>query len=216
MNIKILINKTFRIILLITLCTFLIVWCVYFLYGISDPVEKTLSITVGFFSSFSTLGAAYIAANLFNDWKSHQRYLNKKDFSKSLKTLIYRVDKAIYNYRDKLADIRIIDKTEISLEELVVFMNSHDELIDTISNLDALMNEANIYFRNDINLFTDMQRYLEELKQATDNIHPLISHNKNMQAKYLEETIRLEKLGLNLIKHYKENILNIIHNDLII
>lgn len=69
MDTKKLIENTFGAVLALTITTFVVVFIAYGCSGVGDRLKETLTITIGFFGGFATLAAAYIAANLFNDWR---------------------------------------------------------------------------------------------------------------------------------------------------
>lgn len=73
-NTEELIKNTFGVILALTVIVFVAVLILYGCSGISEPLKETMTITIGFFGGFATLGAAYIAANLFNDWRVEKNY----------------------------------------------------------------------------------------------------------------------------------------------
>lgn len=79
-NTKELIENTFGAVTALTIIAFVVVFIAYGSSEVDDQLEKTLTITIGFFGGFATLGAAFIAANLFNDWKEQQKHQNSIQF----------------------------------------------------------------------------------------------------------------------------------------
>lgn len=194
MNIKILINKTFKIILLITLCTFLIVWCVYFLYGISDPVEKTLSITVGFFGGFATLGAAYIAANLFNDWKDQHNTSIISEHAKKAFNLIHNERNIIYEIGLYLKDIEYIDQYNI--------FSYRNELKEKFKKLGFIYNTN----REDLNEFVKLTENSEFYSKYLNYGNFLNTFKENINIERIDKNTNTLKNTEEFIK--KANFLN--------
>lgn len=74
MNTQKLFKRTFGVVIGLTIIFFIIVCIAYGYAGVVDQLKESLTITIGFFGGFTTLGAAYIAANLFNDWRDEKKY----------------------------------------------------------------------------------------------------------------------------------------------
>ncbi len=83
---KIKINKLVSTIILgTTFSTTLLFGLVFYMYfdpklGYTSALKDSLSITAGFFGGITTLVAAYIASQLFNDWKDQQNHQNTVQF----------------------------------------------------------------------------------------------------------------------------------------
>lgn len=180
MNIKILINKTFRIILLITLCTFLIVWCVYLLNNVSEPIEKTLSTTVGFFGGFATLGAAYIATGVFNSWKDqHNKNLESAILLEYLKTIdMIREVILPYYYGLKVYSIKELNNRNLFNEEklieydslviLEIFFYYQEKYIDLQLHKWSSSNKYSIL--KDKNYIINLNNIIDYIRQSFEEI----------------------------------------------
>lgn len=66
--------------LILIILLFSIFGILYFFWGNVKAVQDSLSTTGSIFSAIATLGAAAIAAYLFNDWKVQQKHLNSIQF----------------------------------------------------------------------------------------------------------------------------------------
>lgn len=89
-NTKELIENTFRSVAVLTIIVFVLVFIVYGCLGVHEQLKEALTVTVGCFGGFATLGAAFIAANLFNNWQDVQDGSNRSEHAKStLRNLIH-------------------------------------------------------------------------------------------------------------------------------
>lgn len=68
-EVKNIIKNTFSIVSALTIIFFVIVFIWFGCSGIEGQLKETFTLTIGFFTGLATLGAAYVAANLFNDWR---------------------------------------------------------------------------------------------------------------------------------------------------
>lgn len=82
---------------------FFFVTFILFLHNdVKDALKEAWSVSVSFLSVLSTLGAAIIAANLFNDWK-HQHNKNKAKYC-----LTVRTHNVIINHQDEMARSKVL------------------------------------------------------------------------------------------------------------
>lgn len=63
----------------------------YFYWGDVTAVKDSLSTIAGFFGGFATLGAAVIAAYLFNDWKDEQLGVTRSQISKEVLEILVKL-----------------------------------------------------------------------------------------------------------------------------
>ncbi|MFW1841950.1 hypothetical protein ACG9YY_03130 [Acinetobacter pittii] len=75
---------------------------IFFLYShnnINDPLKESFSLTISLFSALATLGAAIIAARLFQNWKTQH------SFTEQIKILSEMLD-TVNEVQDRLGDAR--------------------------------------------------------------------------------------------------------------
>ncbi|WP_336040642.1 hypothetical protein [Acinetobacter calcoaceticus] len=66
----------------------IIIFIIFSIEGVQQPFKETLSISVSFLSAVATLGAAIIAARLFQTWKTQHSYVEQiKILSQMLETI---------------------------------------------------------------------------------------------------------------------------------
>lgn len=80
MNKKVLATNIMFIGIIVLLLIFSIFAILYFYWGDLKAIQDSLSTTGSIFGAISTLGAAAVAAYLFNDWKEQQRHQNLLHF----------------------------------------------------------------------------------------------------------------------------------------
>ncbi|RZG64531.1 MULTISPECIES: hypothetical protein [Acinetobacter] len=95
MGAKKLIENTFGTVLALTIVTFVVVFIAYGCSGVEDQLKETLTITIGFFGGFATLGAAFIAAYLFNDWRDQSIAELKSQRCLKINNDLFEVDKLV-------------------------------------------------------------------------------------------------------------------------
>lgn len=100
---KELIKNTFSVVLALTIITFVVVFIAYGCSGVSDRLKETLTITTGFFGGLATLGAAYIAAKLFNKWTDEQLGITKSQISKEVLDILVKLTSDAETYYFKAA-----------------------------------------------------------------------------------------------------------------
>ncbi|ENV46064.1 hypothetical protein P255_01410 [Acinetobacter brisouii CIP 110357] len=76
------IKSTFGVILALTIIFFIVVFIWYGCSNTKDQLKETLTLTIGFFGGLATLGAAYIAAAMYNDWRNQHNAQIKYNYLK--------------------------------------------------------------------------------------------------------------------------------------
>lgn len=194
MNTKELIKNTFGAVLALTIIIFVIVFIAYGCSGINDHLKETLTITIGFFGGFATLGAAYIAANLFNDWGvQHNKSIEIK--------FIFKIIDHVELFDTKISKIFFVDYKNIDAA-----LNHDDFILKCIS------------MEFDVRVIKDQyQNYCNFLKLPMPNDHEgefnkLIKSIKKVRLEDNQEIRkRLIKIHvfqdlIDFIKYYNENI----------
>ena len=164
MNTKELIRSTFGTVAVLTIAISVIVFIAYGYTDVEGQLKETLTITIGVFGGSATLGAAFIAANLFNDWKEqHNKQVENQliltivnNFNKldNLMTVPWfelfdlhklnqqEVDRYFNQFRNNIGNIKLafLDTT-ISIERLAIFSGNLENVIGKVKkyNLDFLI-----------------------------------------------------------------------------
>ncbi|RDF51892.1 hypothetical protein DWA18_17095, partial [Acinetobacter baumannii] len=76
-KIKAILIDTFGWIASICIMFFFFTLWLYSYNGIESPLKEAWSLTISVLSALATLGAAIIAAKLFNDWREQEQYNQK-------------------------------------------------------------------------------------------------------------------------------------------
>lgn len=64
-------------IILISMCFFLVVFVIFIEDKVQQPFKETLTLTLSFLSALATIGAAIIAARIFQTWKTQHSYVEQ-------------------------------------------------------------------------------------------------------------------------------------------
>ncbi|MDC4923606.1 hypothetical protein OHV99_18185, partial [Acinetobacter baumannii] len=62
-------------IILLSACFFLVVLGIFIKDKVQQPFKETLTLTLSFLSALATIGAAIIAARIFQTWKTQHSYI---------------------------------------------------------------------------------------------------------------------------------------------
>lgn len=199
MNIKELIKNTFGVILALTIMVFVIV---YSCFGTGEKLKETLTITIGFFGGFATLGAAYIAACLFNGWTITQKYSNALKASESINETFQIFIQEYDNYIDILWRSRT-NPDEYIIETIKYFNNlvrQKNILIDSIFVCKLSFNEID---------FEKIEIQIRKIDNALKNTHPAkiaSEYNGYIDSIYVEENHNFTVLRYNLQNIYLKDI----------
>ncbi|MFI8035745.1 hypothetical protein ACH8I4_17985, partial [Acinetobacter sp. ABJ_C3_5] len=86
--------------IILVVFAFIIMAILYFYWGNINAVKDSLSTASGFFGGITTLGAAIVAAYLFNDWREEKDFDYKSNKIESLlfdlDTLIVKINQFSY------------------------------------------------------------------------------------------------------------------------
>ncbi|QAB41127.1 hypothetical protein EHF38_12595 [Acinetobacter baumannii] len=138
-------------IIIITMCFFLVVFVIFIEDKVQQPFKETLTLTLSFLSALATIGAAIIAAMLFQTWKNQHSYIEQ---SKLLVEMMETVSNLVF----ALSDVRQNDNLEsIFLGQIppMPMEEAFDEQIKRAALLDHLVAKLNtlenqIYLLNNI------------------------------------------------------------------
>ncbi|EMD1508305.1 TPA: hypothetical protein ACHTP6_002763, partial [Acinetobacter baumannii] len=85
-KIKVLLIDTIGWITSICIIFFFFTLWLYSYNQIDNPLKEAWSLMVSILSALATIGAAIIAASLFNDWRDSQTGLNRSELARNTQT----------------------------------------------------------------------------------------------------------------------------------
>lgn len=197
--------------LIITICgtvtclavIFFFVTFVLFLHNdVEYALKEALSISVSFSSVLATLGAAIIAASLFNDWTTTQFYTNALRASENLNETFMTF---IQNY-EKYIEILWLSrsKPEPYIVETIEYFNN---FIKQKKNFDDAIWVSKLSFK-EIN-FEELEIQLGKIESALKNAHPYnptFQYSGYVDSIYLEENHNFNVLKRNLEDTYTNQV----------
>nr|EKW7309797.1 hypothetical protein [Acinetobacter baumannii]EMB4108976.1 hypothetical protein [Acinetobacter baumannii] len=89
--IKVLLIDTIGWITSICIIFFFFTLWLYSYNQIDNPLKEAWSLMVSILSALATIGAAIIAASLFNDWRDSQTGLNRSELARNTQTSLYKL-----------------------------------------------------------------------------------------------------------------------------
>ena len=206
------VKNTFAIVLALNIIFFVVVFIWYGCSNIEDQLKETFTLTIGFFGGLATLGAAYIAANLFNDWRVQQRYIDKKQYSLDLKNSFNAYSESLAAYCSDLLSLRL----QINQETITANSNSYKLLLINYNNLYFLLDESQLFFENELESLKTMKEKTKEIEKAINTILPLNLKTtiNQLDEPYFEELRNLTNLHSETSKHYQDKVLPQIHGEI--
>lgn len=182
MNTKELIKNTFGAVLALTIIIFVVVLIAYGCSGIASPLKEALIITIGFFGGFATLGAAFIAAYLFNDWRDQHNKQVKNQFSLSAFNQFEIFKKSIFDMQ------RAIIKLSCYVDMVKSNPNINQDTIpadynaETISLVERKTNEIDLEFHELIQKIKDMSIVINDREENKIKIQKYFELLKDVHA----------------------------------
>ncbi|WP_407581132.1 hypothetical protein [Acinetobacter pittii] len=199
---NLLINTVVSIIFISIIFFFFTYW-LYSYNNIATPFKEAWSLTISMLSALATIGAAVIAASLFNDWKEQQRhqnllhfglevYTNFKPFDDLFKKTVEEL--LVYNLllnkaceeKDQdeinkiIEDSNLISQNEKELE--YYFSNFHDSFINYCI-ITKQEDKINTELKNIASVFHEFNEklmfiaYINDINERHDVIKFLIGNN---------------------------------------
>ncbi|WP_180035610.1 MULTISPECIES: hypothetical protein [unclassified Acinetobacter] len=89
--------------------------------GFSEVLDKSFSVSIGFFGGAATLTAAYIATLLFNDWRDPANHTTTKEQVLEAVGVLSQVKFKLNTMQDNLHTLNKINEFLIFNEELLVY-----------------------------------------------------------------------------------------------
>ncbi|MDH2587144.1 hypothetical protein [Acinetobacter baumannii] len=136
-------------IFLLSVCFFLVVLSIFITDEVQQPFKETLTLTLSFLSALATIGAAIIAARIFQTWKAQHSYIEQTkllvEMVETVHNLLFAIGDARQN--DNLKDIFLGYNSKIPMNEAFTQQINRAKLLDNfVSKLNTLENQ--IYLLN--------------------------------------------------------------------
>lgn len=166
-------------IFLISVCFFLIVLSIFIKDGVQQPFKETLTLTLSFLSALATIGAAIIAARIFQTWKTQHSYIEQCKLLGQMVQTVSALLSAIGDARqnDNLKAIFLGLNCNVPMKEAFIGQIKQTELLDNfISELNSLENQ--IYLLNNTKGANRVFSKDEQGNTSLDNIILVISRIK--------------------------------------
>lgn len=170
-KIKVILIDTFGWITSICIIFFFFTLWLYSYNDIESPLKEAWSLTISLLSALATLGAAIIAAKLFNDWREQEEYnqrstqinkviMNTEDFEK----IINNIKLPLARYNGK-----IMEKLEFFNFLLESYSKIEDQSSNIFNNLNHLSEIGNKGFSSEV-LFISFQEEYQNLSNKLEVI----------------------------------------------
>lgn len=192
-DIKSLLIRVFGTISYLAVIFFFVTLILFFHNDIKDALKEAWSVSTSFLSVLATLGAAVIAANLFNDWriledhKTKNNQINKTinafiDLKTSLKlksTLLLNASKFCttpeINFDDKVKLLYDIHEIQQEISYALLNMKIHVQVYSNISNNLKLCNEyEKILDDEEAETVKKFQALVESIKKSSPSQEVLV------------------------------------------
>ena len=145
---------------IITVCAlfFSLVWMLFKIEGVNTPFKESLAVTISLFAALATIGAAYIASKLFNDWREAENHKRGLELGDQLVRELTAIHKLYTQLASQKPNSLIADRKKLAHEindrfhELITFTSFAltKELIknNNIKALFELLMEVRVMHRN--------------------------------------------------------------------
>jgi len=145
------INNALAVILALTIIFFVVVFIWLGCAGTKDLPKETLTITISFFGGIATLGAAYIAASLYEDWRKPHDLNIETDYKKEILKIIRKITPLEFQYNKLISSHFLYSKhperiipIDIRPEDLSSFIDLINELLGLLDELFFISRDKNI------------------------------------------------------------------------
>ncbi|WP_337081500.1 hypothetical protein [Acinetobacter pittii] len=206
-------------IIIISMGFFLAVFVIFSEDKVQQPFKETLTLTLSFLSALATIGAAIIAARIFQTWKTQHSYVEQLKILSQMLEIVSEIQKSLEDARTNklLVEIILGLQTKPNLETL--FFEQAEKVNITQNHLHTLFRlENQIYLLNndkrDKPVFNDIAgedcpviallEYTEKLHEDMLEIYHLL--NFDFAGNYLSyeefdvDKKEIQRLVLNVIK----------------
>lgn len=86
-------------IIIISMCFFLVVFVIFSEDKVQQPFKETLTLTLSFLSALATIGAAIIAARIFQTWKTQHSYVEQIKILSQMQEKVSEIKKRLGDAR---------------------------------------------------------------------------------------------------------------------
>lgn len=111
-DIKSLLVNTFGTILCLLVIFFFVTYILFLHNGVQGALKESWSASLTFFSVLATLGAAVIAAYLFNDWRTQADHQTNKELIYKIKSIDSLLNDFIFNKMEILSEMTDMYKAQ--------------------------------------------------------------------------------------------------------
>lgn len=128
---------------------FVTIFIFAFLFYLYEDLKDALSDTASFFGGIATLVAAYIATQLFNDWKVVKQYEIKLDYVSTIKKQTKELISFITSNRRNFVKYKFkIKSPNLTMQDFNIFLNEiHEIENEVVLRLNLISLEMNeLYF----------------------------------------------------------------------
>lgn len=175
--------------LLIDTCGWITSICIIFFFftlwlysynKIDQPLKEAWSLTISMLSALATIGAAIIAATLFNDWKEQEKYNQKNESINKVIASAEDLEKLINSIKIPLSqfNVKMIKKEAFFSFLLETYSKIEDNSSNIFNNLNHLAGISNKGFLSD-KLFMEFEKQylkisnkLEEIIRKINTLEP--------------------------------------------
>lgn len=163
-KIKVLLVDTIGWVTSICIIFFFFTLWLYSYNNIDSPLKEAWSLTISLLSALATLGAAIIAAKLFNDWREQEEYNQKSTHINKVIMNAEDFEKIINNLKLPLARYngKIMEKIDFFNLLLESYSKIEDESSNIFNNLNHLSEIGNKGFSSE-KLFSEFQEEYHQL-----------------------------------------------------
>lgn len=178
-------------IFLFSVCFFLVVLGIFITDEVQQPLKETLTLTLSFLSALATIGAAIIAARIFQTWKAQHSYIEQTkllvEMVETVNNLLFAIGEARQN--ENLKNIFMGYKSKLPMTE------AFDAQIKCVALLDNLVSKLNT-LENQIYLLNsakDVRRIFSNDEVGGKSFEKLITLISTIRADifYIYETLSI-------------------------
>ncbi|MDP9803211.1 hypothetical protein [Acinetobacter calcoaceticus] len=214
-DIRLLLINTCGWIATLTVLIFFFTLLLFSYNQITEPLKESWSITFSAFSAFTTLGAAIIAASLFNDWRSQQQHQNAVQFGLYVYDSFKLLDKHLTELDNDLFYFYVDQKDFEKLEsEFNVIKSTLEKRSDELMKLSAKFEEAYINYcivcGKEDQITSDLEETSEDIYKYSlilDEIFLETDRTKIRENITLLTTDPLSEIGTKIYNFHIKNIL---------
>lgn len=147
---------------------FYVTFVTFKITGVSQPLKETLSVSVSFLSALATIGAAIIAARLFQTWKTQHSYVEQITILSQMLETISEVQTNLRNARKNQNLVKIILGLQTTPNLDLLFLEQSEKILLLENSLHTL-----IKMENQIYLLNNDKREKPVFTENTDEDCPL-------------------------------------------